>query len=163
MFRCNRQFMFGALLLASVSQSVLANQTKTGWLEEVSIGGIGLTIEAKIDTGADNSSINAENPTLYQKDGRQWVKFTVQNKNEHEIVIDKPVTKKTKIKTKNGGRQERVVIELDICLGVIKKRVMVNLVDRSHFKYQLLIGRSFLSPDFLVDSSKTFSLKPQCQ
>ena len=155
--------MFGALLLASVSQSVIASQTEVGWIEQVEIGSMGLTIEAKIDTGADNSSINAKNPTLYQKDGRQWVRFSVQSENEHEIVIDKPVIKKTKIKTKNGGSQERVVIELDICLGAIKKRARVNLVDRSHFKYQVLVGRSFLSPDFLVDSNKIFSLKPQCQ
>ena len=60
---------------------------------------------------------------------------------------------------KNGGFQQRLVIELEISLGEIKKLTKVNLVDRSHFNYQLLIGRSFLKPHFLVDSSKTYTIK----
>ena len=52
---------------------------------------------------------------------------------------------------------------LGICLGTIYKEVEVNLVDRSHFNYQLLIGRNFLIDSFLVDPSLTFSTKPKCK
>ena len=63
---------------------------------------------------------------------------------------------------KNGDKQERDVIELDLCLGNIKKTVNVSLVDRSHFKYQLLVGRSFLRSEFLVDPDKQNLLTPSC-
>lgn len=78
-------------------------------------------------------------------------------------MINKRVLKKTNIKTKTGGRQERIVIELASCLDSIKKCAQVNLIDYSHFKYQVLIGRSFLRPEFLADSGKTFSAKPHYQ
>lgn len=151
------------LTLMSFTSGVSARQVPVGWAEEVIIGSSEFLIEAKIDTGADNSSINAVNPELYKKHGREWVKFSIQNDHGRELIVDTPVTKRTQVKTKSGGIQPRVVIELDICLASIKKSVPVNLIDRSHFKYQVLIGRSFLSPEFLVDSGKKYTTGPKCR
>jgi len=139
-----------------------AMQEKVGWLEKASITPGGFLIEAKIDTGADNSSINAKDPKVYLREGKPWVKFSVLNKMGKKVVIDQPVLKTTHIKMKDGNLQQRSVIEMDICLGRMKKRAQVNLVDRSHFKHQLLIGRSFLSPDYLVDTSQTHLVNSQC-
>ena len=61
-----------------------------------------------------------------------------------------------------GNSQMRPVILLRICLGGVRKEAEVNLVDRSRFKYPLLIGRSFLAGDFLIDSDQTYLLKPLC-
>ena len=97
------------------------------------------------------------------KNGKEWVKFLIQNDQGRELLIDEPIVRSTEVKTKSGGKQARMVIELDMCLGPIKKRVPVNLIDRSHFKFQLLIGRSFLEPDLLVDSSKTYAVTPRCR
>jgi len=52
---------------------------------------------------------------------------------------------------------------LGICLGSVYKEVEVNLVDRSNFNYQLLIGRNYLANSFLVDPSLTFSTKSKCK
>lgn len=137
-------------------------QKKVGWLERVTIGTNDFSLEAKIDTGADNSSINAKNPKFYVRDGKHWVRFTVLNKTGNEIVIDQPIVKTTRIKLKDGNLQQRSVIEMDICLGSRQKRTQVNLIDRSHFKQQLLIGRSFLSPDYLVDPGRTHMVHSRC-
>ena len=48
----------------------------------------------------------------------------------------------------------RPVVAIKICLGSTVKEVEVNLVDRSGFGYPILIGRSFLAGDFLVDASR---------
>lgn len=137
-------------------------QEKVGWLEKATITASALLIEAKIDTGADNSSINARDPKVYERDGKRWVRFSILNKSGKEVVIDQPIVKTTHIKMKDGNLQQRSVIEMDICLGRLKKRAQVNLVDRSHFKHQLLIGRSFLSPDYLVDTSQTHLVNSRC-
>lgn len=55
------------------------------------------------------------------------------------------------------------MIILGICLGTTYKEVEVNLANRSNFNYQMLIGRSYLSGDFLVDAGKIFFLKPLCR
>ena len=159
MYMLLKQFIF-ILLISSglLGQSVATEMITIGWLENVQIDGSEYRLKAKIDTGADNSSINAEDVTEFSKDGEQWVKFSLRNAWNKGYTITKPVLNTTRVKMKNGNVQERFVIELEIRLGKISKLVKVNLVDRSHFKYQLLIGRSFLGPQFLVDSSRTFTV-----
>ena len=151
--------MISLLLLGLHSQVIAVEQITVGWLENASIDNSKFTLKSKIDSGADNSSINAKEVTQYTKNGKQWVKFALENSLGKKNIIDKPVHQTTRVKMKNGDIQKRLVIELDIRLGTIKKLTKVNLVDRSHFKYQLLIGRSFLKPHFLVDSSKTYTIK----
>ena len=155
--------LFVMLLFSAVAGQAGEHQIKIGWLEKVTIGTPGFSLLAKIDTGADNSSINAGKAKLYTKGNNQWVKFTLKNSAGREITIDKPILKTTRIKAKRGGSQQRFVIELEICLGSIQKRTEVNLIDRSHYRKQLLIGRSFLSPDYLVDASQTYLTQPQCE
>lgn len=142
--------------------SAYADKVISGWVEPVRLNGDEFIIDAKIDTGADNSSINLVNHTHYEKNGQRWVRFYLSNHIGNTIEIDRPIIKTTKIKMKNGDKQERDVIELDLCLGNIKKTVNVSLVDRSHFKYQLLVGRSFLRSEFLVDPDKQNLLTPSC-
>ncbi len=163
MLHIKQQIGLITLLVFSVATELMAKQVTVGWIETVTLGQQEFSIRAKIDTGADNSSMNAEKFLLYSKEGRQWVKFSIENKDGHRSMIDKPIVKMAKIKKKDGGSQKRMVIELDICLSGIKKKAKVNLVNRSHFKYQMLIGRSFLNPEFLVDSSKTYMIRQQCQ
>jgi len=154
-----KQFIFMLLITSGLSAQAVATEMITvGWLENVHIDDSGYRLKAKIDTGADNSSINAEDVTEFTKDGEQWVKFSLRNAWDKNYTITKPVLNTTRVKMKNGNIQERFVIELDVRLGKVSKLAKVNLVDRSHFKYQLLIGRSFLAPQFVVDSSRTFTV-----
>lgn len=162
MRRINWQVFLIILTFFSITCETAARQITVGWLEEVNLGQQGFMILAKLDTGADNSSINAVDVSSYSKDGQQWVRFTIENRHGREAVIEKPVKKTVRIKTKEGGSQERMVIELNICLSGIKKKVYVNLVNRGHYKYQMLIGRSFLSPEFLVDSSQKYTSDVSC-
>lgn len=151
-----RKYTLITLLFTLFMSSSYANQANTGWVENVNIGNQNMPMIAKIDSGADNSSINAINPELYKKNGKPWVRFALNNGSGQQATIDEPVLKTTRIKTKDKRLQERLVIELDVCLNNVRKRVPVNLVDRSNFKYPVLIGRSFLKSDFLIDSGKTF-------
>jgi len=158
-----QQTVLLSLIIMFWNIAVQAEQVTVGWIEEVALGEQAFRIKAKIDTGADNTSVNSVNPQVYTRDGQEWIKFTLTNKDGTKTTIDQPIIKYTSIKTKSGGRQKRPVIELDICLANVKKRVNVNLVDRSHFKYQVLIGRSFLRPDILVDSAGKLTIPPNCK
>lgn len=155
-----RQVALTTLLFSLFLSPLYAQQASTGWLEEVNIGKHNLLMTAKIDSGADNSSIHAFHPERYEKDGKPWVRFALNSSAGQTETIDKPIIKTTQIKMKNKDIQERLVIEMDVCLNNIRKRVPVNLADRSNFNYQLLIGRSFLKSDFLIDAGKKFITKP---
>jgi len=66
-------------------------------------------------------------------------------------------------KQDEGPHKRRPVVEMVICLGKVAKKAPVNLTDRSGYQCKMLVGRSFLQEDFLVDASRKFLTKPVCQ
>ena len=134
-----------------------------GWVERVRLEPYGLTLRAKIDTGAKHSSLNASDIQFLLNEGKEYARFRIVNDKGEKAVLEEPVVRQARIKRHGGDSEQRSVILLSICLGSVRKRVEVNLIDRSGFNYQMLIGRSFLKDDFLVDPSKSFRLDPQCE
>ena len=136
-----------------------------GWLEKVRISPENLIFRAKLDTGAKHSSLNAQNIKRFEKNGVPWVGFTLTDRNGKQMRIQRPLLRNAKIKLrgKTEKTQDRPVVVLSICLDHIQKEVEVNLANRRNFNYQMLIGRSYLSGDFLVDPGKIFSKPPQCR
>lgn len=149
-------FLFLSIIELTEAKEVI------GRLERVSINHAGLTLDAKIDTGAKNSSLNATNYHLSRKEGEIWVKFDVTNPEGKTVTLEKPVIRFVKIKRKEANTQQRPAILLDVCLGKVVKEVEVNLVNRSNFDYQMLIGRSVLRGNFIVDVEKSYTIEPRC-
>lgn len=147
------------------SQTVAAGGKQvSGWIEKVAVGNPPFILRAKIDTGAKNSSLHAGDYQLYEKQGTEWVKFTLKNKEGASFLVDKPVKRVTQIKQKgNRPNRRRPVIEMGICMGNVYKEVEVNLADRANFNYPMLVGRSFLQGSFVVDSGQKHLLEPDCK
>jgi hypothetical protein len=134
-----------------------------GWLEKVRIYPGNLVIHAKLDTGARNSSLNASHVTVFERDGEQWVRFDVSSRYGKTVTIERKVQRVVKVKRHGAKPQIRFAVLLGICLGDVYKEVEVNLVDRSGFIYQMLIGRSFLAGNFIVDPAAKYTSKPNCK
>lgn len=134
-----------------------------GWLEYVRIQPQNIQFKAKIDTGADNSSIHADNIVVYEENGRQRVKFTVSNADGESANLDLPLLRFAKIKRKKADPIRRPVVTLELCIGNTLKRAPVNLASRGNFKYRMLIGRSFLKGGYLVNASEQYTIEPACQ
>ena len=154
------------ILLAGAIEMVAAAQASTppvaGWVERALLFPGGVMIHAKLDTGAETTSINAADNEFFKRAGKRWVRFSLTNRRERTMTLERPVVRVATIRRFFGRRQERPVIELDICLGSVRKTVEVSLVDRTGLDYQLLIGRNFLAHDLLVDSGSTYRLPPVC-
>lgn len=150
------------LLLCLFSQSGAAAPVPAGWVEKATLYPDGITLHAKLDTGARTTSINAADPAFFDRDGRQWARFSITSKDNKSVTIEAPVVRQATIKRHFGNKQTRPVIMLDICIGNVRKIDEVNLVDRSNLNYQLLIGRNFLKGSFLVDSGSTYMLSSGC-
>lgn len=107
-------------------------------------------IIAKTDTGADSSSIHAQN--IRVENGTIF--FEVE---ERPMSVDTYYTKK--VRSSNGKIEERHYVTLPIYIG--KKRYMLKttLSDRSAMKHPMLIGRRFLREHkLIVDVSRRFVL-----
>jgi len=137
----------------------------SGWAEKVALGDDPpLMIGAKIDTGANNSSLHTLEYHIFKKDGTEWVSFAIVNKEGQEKRIEAPILRYAKITQKNSQPSHvRPVIMLGICMGTVYKVVEVNLVDRTNFNFPMLIGRSFLQGTFVVDPDHKYMTTPNCK
>jgi len=124
-----------------------------GWIEPVRIinNDSELHFSAKIDTGADYSSIDIESLDVITRDNETWIRFELVDDNGKEATLERPLHKKTRVKRKGTESQPRFVVMLEMCLGDIRHTTRFSLVDRHNYKYRLLIGRDFLRKRFVID------------
>ncbi len=152
--------VLGSLLLAATVSA--GNKQIVGWVEKARISPGNLVVQAKMDSGADNSSLNVPDVVEFERNGEKWVRFELVNDQGQSVVIERRLVRTAKIKRHRGMRQQRPVVRMGICVGNYYKETEVNLVDRSNFKYPLLIGRSFMDDRLLIDPSTQFTLEPAC-
>lgn len=134
-----------------------------GWIENVQILPENLSLAAKMDTGADHSSLNVIDQMEFMKGENKWIRFSIPLKEDEAMTLERPIRRFAKIKRKGGISQKRAVVLFDLCVGnILKKNVPVNLADRTGFKYPMLIGRSFLKGSAVVDASLTLTQQPSC-
>jgi hypothetical protein len=157
----NIRFVFCFTVLMLLASAVSARDV-AGWVEKVRIHPGHIEVKAKLDTGAKTSSLHCTCIRTIERDGEQWVSFAVTNYNDETIQLERRLERVATIRRHFGKSQERYVVRLGLCVGDIYKETEVTLVDRTGFNYQMLIGRSFLADELLVDSNKTFILPPRC-
>ena len=126
-----------------------------GAVEWVAVGRSELMMEARIDTGADTTSIHADNIQLIEKDGRRYVRFVlVEPETGRQVRQELRLRRRVLIKQSNGLRDRRFVVRMWVAVGDTRSRIDVNLTDRTDFEYPMLIGRNFLTDSLIVDVSR---------
>ncbi len=154
--------VMGLMLALSCLPVVASELLRAGWIEKAVLYPKGIVLHAKLDTGAKTSSLHAPDPEFFTRDGKEWVRITVTNKDIETVMVEAPVERNAKIKRHFGESQTRPVILMDLCIGNVRKTEEVNLVDRAGMNYQLLVGRNFLKGALLIDSGETYLLSPDC-
>lgn len=136
-----------------------------GWVEHIHIDGAKYPVKAKLDTGARTSSIDARIVKIFQKDNdkKDWVVYRVLMDDNKEETFENQITRWVKIKTKTKKFIRRPVVKMNFCIGVTNIEGEVNLADRSHFIYPVLVGRNMLTKNVVVDVSKKFTTSPKCK
>lgn len=136
-----------------------------GWVENVCIGDLEMKLKAKLDTGASVSSVNADIIKVVKRGDKSFVFYRIVDGDLKSDVIEAQLTRYTLIKPKmedTADKIRRPVVMTEFRIGNHVIREEVNLANRDHFAYPLLIGRNVLRNNFAVDSSKTFSFKTRC-
>ncbi|UDY24629.1 ATP-dependent zinc protease [Nocardioides sp. Kera G14] len=131
-----------------------------GWREWVGLPGVGVEwLKAKIDTGAQTSSLHAFGVEEFERDGAPWVRFEIhplQRSAADNVQVELPVTDRRKVRSSNGVAQVRYVVTLDVRLLDEVVPAEVTLTRRDSMGYRMLVGRELLSKGFLVDSSASY-------
>jgi hypothetical protein len=159
-----RQIVPLGFLLWIMASIPLANgKEMVGWVEKVRIYPGNLLVEARIDTGADTSSLHCDCITSFDRNGEKWVSFIVETSDGKPVLMEQKVVRMAKIRRHFGEVQERMVVKLGVCLANTYKETEVTVVDRSGLTYPMLVGRDFLEGYFLVDPSVSNKTTPQCK
>jgi len=152
-----RSGIAAAALLALFGAGAEAGGKLTiGAVEEVLLLPWGITLPARIDTGASRSSLDARDIQIKG----DFVEFRLP-KRHGGMRLRLPLVEMLSFRT-SQGQAERPVVELEICVGTRRLRAFVNLNDRSHMTYPFLLGRGILKHHFLVDVSRFQIQRPSC-
>jgi hypothetical protein len=138
----------------------VASRKTIGWREWVQLPDFGINeIKAKIDTGADNSSLHAFNIVRFERDGIPHVRFEVhprQRKRKPSIPCEAVVVMERKVKNPGGRTELRPVIRTRLIVAGTEIAALVNLTVRDEMTFRLLLGRRTIRRDFVVDPGRSY-------
>lgn len=156
--------LFGGEIEEEIEE--LSGKRVIGSIEKVKIIGINgkeIEVEAKIDTGADSTAIDTK---LAQELGFGSILQMFEDKiagrdvlNEmtkmerEALLLEIPnLTDAVPVKSSHGTSY-RPILRVDLTLDTLSFPAKVSVIDRSHLKYPVIIGRKNLSK-FLIDVNK---------
>jgi hypothetical protein len=125
-----------------------------------------IEVVAKLDSGADHSSLNAVDVKYFLRDGDTWARFTIDNGSVlpgNRVGVERPVIRDVKLRQRGGGVEHRPVVEMELCIGDRLLKAELNLSDRTGYTAPLLIGRSELEKLGSVDASREFTHDAMCK
>lgn len=136
------------------------SSTPTGWREWIGIpeAGIGW-LKAKIDTGAQTSALHATSVAEFERDGSDWVRFTLhpwQDSDLDEVVVERPVHDRRAVRSSSGHTEDRLVVLMDIQLCGRTVPAEITLTSREEMVFRMLIGREALRHGYVVDPAASY-------
>ena len=124
-----------------------------GWAETVTFHKLGLSLKAKLDTGARTSSLHAHDIQMFSRDGAKWVQFSLRGARGEMQAFERPLHRMSTVKRAGTAPEKRPVVLLSACVAGVHRTSEFNLKNRAGMSYPVLIGRSFLGHDVLVNAS----------
>lgn len=139
----------------------IAPKVVVGWREWVALPQAGVEwMKAKVDTGARSSSIHAFDLEAFERDGQEWVRFSIhpwQKSDDDHVELSLPVLDRREVRSSNGQVEQRYAVALDVTLAGRTVTTVMTLSNRDEMGFRMLIGREALERGFLVDASLSYA------
>lgn len=132
-----------------------------GWREWLALPQFGVrAIKAKIDSGARSSALHVVWQQRETRAGAPWVRFAVESDGlgsasvecAGEIVDERDVT------DSGGHTTRRPFVRTLVRVGEDEWPIEINLCDRRHMRFPMLLGRTAMMGRLLVDPALSFTL-----
>lgn len=125
-----------------------------GATEAVYLEGFKSPFEARLDTGATTSSIDADEIQQFERDGRKWVRFQLFNRSSQEKRnYELPMVRNVQIKRHGADSVTRPTVMLTFRIGHLTVEREFTLTSREKFEYPVLLGRNVICGLAAVDPS----------
>ena len=133
-----------------------------GWEEWVALPELGLpAIKAKVDTGARTSALHAYYAKPFSRSRK--IKFGIHpipRRDDIAVECTARLIDQREVRSSNGEREQRYVIETTIQIGDREWPIEVTLTNRNTMTYRMLLGRQAIADGILVDPASSF-LQPK--
>ncbi|MEO0818443.1 MAG: 30S ribosomal protein S6--L-glutamate ligase [Pseudomonadota bacterium] len=134
---------------------------KLGWEEWLSLPELGLpAIKAKVDTGARTSALHASVIEPFGPPETPQVRFLIQPNPDDpslEVTCSAPVVDRRNVTSSNGETELRYVIGAKVEMGGREWDLEVTLTNRENMSYRMLLGRTAIVDDMVVDPNQSFA------
>jgi hypothetical protein len=131
-----------------------------GWREWVQLPDLGVVeMKAKVDTGADNSSLHAFNVERIERNGAEYVRFEIHPKQRSKkptIHCEAPLVMEKKVKNPGGRTELRPVIRTRVVVAGEELEALVNLTSRDEMGFRMLLGRRAVRSRFVIDPGRSY-------
>ncbi|SHM05211.1 ATP-dependent zinc protease [Vreelandella subglaciescola] len=137
-----------------------------GWVEKAELKPWDIMVKAKLDSGALTSSLDARDIERFEKDGDDWVRFRFEMEDEDtgeeaSEDVERPLYRILTVRGA-GGRDERPVVLLNLCVGDTVYEEQFSLRNRGKMNYPVLLGRRTISHLGHLDVRETFENDANC-
>ncbi len=131
-----------------------------GWRERVALPQLGIAmLKAKLDTGARSSSLHVDTLETFPRGGVTWLRFCLHlaRRQPQAVCCEAPALDRRAVTDTGGRRTERWFIRSEVRVAGQSFCVDINLTDRRHMLFPLLLGRSALAGRFAVDPALSYT------
>ncbi|WP_266157181.1 ATP-dependent zinc protease family protein [Dyella silvatica] len=138
----------------------MAELITLGWRERLALPQLGIaTLKVKLDTGARSSSLHVDTLESFERDGATWLRFVVDtDRRQHtHIHCEAPALDRRVVTDTGGRRTERWFIRSEVQLAGRSFYADINLTDRRHMLFPMLLGRTALLGRFAVDPALSYT------
>lgn len=136
-----------------------------GWREWLALPDFGIDyIKAKIDTGARTSALHAFYLEPFTRDDESWVRFGIhprQGSLKEVVHCEARVIDQRTVTDSGGHKETRFVILTTVKLGEQEVAVEMTLTDRENMRFRMLLGRTAMRGQFLVDPARSYVTRPK--
>jgi len=128
-----------------------SSKTTIGRNVYVDLVGHAKKVPAKVDTGADSSSLSASNISILPDGKLQFALFDENSPHYDGSLIETSDYSVSLVRSSTGHEEIRYRVTLPIRVKGRRIKAAFNLSNRSHNQFPILIGRRMLNNKFTVD------------
>jgi len=128
-----------------------------GRREVVTLPDWGVRLRAKVDTGARSSALDVDDVEPIAG-GRVRFSVVLRRDRTRRVRAEARISRVGRVRPSSGVSQPRYFVTTRMRLGGIDKPVEISLVPRRGMLCRMLLGRSALTGDFLVDPDAAYRL-----
>jgi hypothetical protein len=126
-----------------------------GWNEYVDLPEWGVRrLGAKVDTGARTSALHVDGIELLPRGRIRFDVVVHRTKRDRHVHVRTKIVRRARVKSSNGQFERRYFVKTTLVLGPVEKEIEISLVDRGRMAHRMLLGRTALQGDFIVDVSR---------